>query len=104
MKYQCARYQALIRRPSTRCTEDFAANIACILARQKDEQLANSTGCAGRLKTVFSPNFSTFSRGIVDGIRGVHTGPGATAFTRMPCSIASLATDLVIFGWMLCSK
>ena len=29
------------------------------------------------------PKLFTFSSGIVDGISGVHTGPGATAFTRM---------------------
>jgi hypothetical protein len=35
---------------------------------------------------VLDPNFSTFSGAIDDGIRGVHTGPGATLFTRMPRS------------------
>jgi hypothetical protein len=39
---------------------------------------------------------STFSLGIVEGISGVHTGPGATAFTRTPCSIASFAMLFVM--------
>ena len=33
--------------------------------------------------------------GIDPGISGVHTGPGATALTRTPCSIASPARPLV---------
>ena len=49
---------------------------------------AISTGCAARSNEVSCPNFSTFSFGIVDGMRGVHTGPGATAFTRTPRSMA----------------
>ena len=32
---------------------------------------------------------------MVDGISGVHTGPGATAFTRMPFSIASSESAFV---------
>ena len=43
------------------------------------------------------PKSRTFSRGIVDGMSGVHTGPGATAFTRTPRSAASCASDIVMF-------
>jgi hypothetical protein len=41
------------------------------------------------------PNSFTLSGSIVDGISGVHTGPGATAFTRTPHSIASLESPFV---------
>lgn len=33
-----------------------------------------------------SPKPATFSCGMVAGINGVHTGPGATALTRIPRS------------------
>ena len=38
-----------------------------------------------------------FDLGIVDGISGVHTGPGATPFTRMLWFADSLAIPLVRF-------
>src|SRR5688572_5050246 len=49
---------------------------------------ASSTGWAGLPKAVFAPNFLTVESGIVAGIKGVQTGPGATAFTRTLCFIA----------------
>jgi hypothetical protein len=61
--------------------------------------LASSLGCPGRFMGVCSPNVFTFSAGIVDGISGVHTGPGATQFTRMPFSARSWANPPVKF-WM----
>ena len=42
-----------------------------------------------------SPNFATSSAGLSAGLSGVHTGPGATALTRMPRSSRLLASDLV---------
>src|SRR3982074_662028 len=56
---------------------------------------AISAGWAARPKTVCEPNCLTFSLGNVEGISGVQTGPGATALTRTPCSIARLASDRV---------
>ena len=56
---------------------------------------ANSTGCPARPMGVFSPNFTTFSAGIVLGMSGVQTGPGATELTRTPFLIASSARALV---------
>ena len=44
---------------------------------------------------MFAPNCLTFSAGIVEGISGVHTGPGATAFTRIPCFETSFANAFV---------
>ena len=41
------------------------------------------------------PNFATLSAAWSAGLSGVHTGPGATAFTRMPRSSRLLASDLV---------
>jgi len=45
---------------------------------------------------VSPPNFLTDSCGIVEGISGVQTGPGATAFTRMPRFIAMCDSVLVM--------
>ena len=44
---------------------------------------AISSGCAGRPILVFVPNDSILD-GLSLGFSGVHTGPGATAFTRIP--------------------
>src|SRR5579884_3331894 len=52
---------------------------------------ANSAGCPARPSGTFSPNDVTFSAGIVDGISGVHIGPGATLLTRIPFSPSSCA-------------
>jgi len=41
------------------------------------------------------PKVFTFSGGKLAGISGVHTGPGATAFTRMPFSTSASASDSV---------
>src|ERR1051326_2713859 len=56
---------------------------------------AISSGSPARLRGTSAPNFSTFSGGNVDGIRGVQTGPGATAFTRIPFSASDNASDRV---------
>jgi hypothetical protein len=42
-----------------------------------------------------APNCSTFSGGSVEGMSGVHTGPGATAFTRIPRSVRACAIEYV---------
>src|SRR3954469_10288075 len=52
---------------------------------------ASSAGWPARPSGVSEPNCSTFSGGMVDGINGVQTGPGATLFTRMPRSPSSWA-------------
>ena len=44
-----------------------------------------------------SPKWATASGGIVDGISGVHAGPGATALTRMRFSATSWASPAVKF-------
>jgi hypothetical protein len=41
------------------------------------------------------PNSATFSAGESAGLSGVHTGPGATALTRIPFSITFCASALV---------
>ena len=56
---------------------------------------ATSSGCAGRRNAVFSPNCGIFSAGRSAGLSGVHVGPGATAFTRMPFSATFVASALV---------
>ena len=56
---------------------------------------ASSAGCAGRPVGFVSPNVETSSAGIVEAISGVHTGPGATALTRMPRSISSFERPFV---------
>ena len=43
-----------------------------------------SSGWPGRPMRTSLPNWATFSSGMVAGISGVQTGPGATALTRMP--------------------
>ncbi|HEY9670210.1 MAG TPA: hypothetical protein V6D11_02110 [Waterburya sp.] len=58
---------------------------------------ANSAGCVGRLIGYFWPNCVTCSFGIVAGIKGVHTGPGATLLTRMPLSATNCANPPVKF-------
>src|SRR5687768_8456599 len=54
-----------------------------------------SSGCAGRPMSLDLPNCATFSAGASAGLNGVHTGPGATQFTRMPRSSRLLASALV---------
>jgi hypothetical protein len=49
--------------------------------------------------SVLRPNSATCSAGASAAFSGVHTGPGATALTRMPLSIRLLASDLVK-AWM----
>ena len=41
------------------------------------------------------PNFATSSGGLSAGFSGVHTGPGATALTRMPLPTRLEASDFV---------
>ena len=52
---------------------------------------ATSTGWPGRPRGVLWPKLSTFSAGIVDGMRGVQIGPGATLLNLMPRSPRSCA-------------
>src|ERR1700712_3684331 len=59
---------------------------------------ASSFGCPGRCIGTCLPNFSTFSGGIVDGIRGVQIGPGATLFTRIPFGPSKCARLAVKFA------
>ena len=54
-----------------------------------------SSGCAGRPMSLFLPNSATFRASRAAGLSGVHTGPGATALTRMPRSSRLEASDLV---------
>src|SRR5690606_18634338 len=53
---------------------------------------AISAGWAARLSGVFWPKLST---SMVEGMSGVQTGPGATAFTRMPRSASSCESPFV---------
>src|SRR4051812_36849935 len=58
---------------------------------------AISSGCAGRPIGFDLPNSATFS-GVMpasEGLSGVHTGPGATALTRMPFLTSSEPRVLV---------
>ena len=43
------------------------------------------------------PNSVTNPAGMVAGMSGVHTGPGATTLTLMPCCATSMASPLVKF-------
>jgi hypothetical protein len=67
---------------------------ARVLGREEDVD-----GCeVARLRRpigLCSPKRATFSSGNDIGISGVHTGPGATALTRIPFSINSLARPFV---------
>ncbi|CAM5735458.1 hypothetical protein STENM223S_11005 [Streptomyces tendae] len=54
---------------------------------------AISAGWAGRPMGACLPNSAV--SGSVAGISGVHTGPGATALTRMPRSISICASPCV---------
>src|SRR5215213_7293059 len=45
---------------------------------------ANSLGWPARPRGVSWPKLFTFSSGMVEGIKGVQIGPGATALTRIP--------------------
>src|SRR5947209_4641459 len=56
---------------------------------------ATSSGCAGRRNAVLLPNSLIFSPGRSAGFSGVHVGPGATAFTRMPRSARFVASAIV---------
>ena len=58
---------------------------------------ASSSGCAARFIGLSAPNLPAFSAvsPLSDGLSGVHTGPGATALTRIPRSSRSIASDFV---------
>ena len=56
---------------------------------------ASSSGCAGRPIVTSFPNFATSLAGFADGLSGVHTGPGATALTRIPLSASICASVFV---------
>ena len=58
---------------------------------------ASSHGCAGRFMGTCSPKCVTASTGIVEGINGVQTGPGATALALIPFSAKSWASPPVKF-------
>src|SRR5882757_9630679 len=59
--------------------------------------VASSAGCPARLSGTCFPKFLTASSGIVDGIKGVQIGPGATALARMPFSANNCASPAVKF-------
>ena len=54
---------------------------------------AISSGCAARRIALCDPNFATSSAGRSAGLRGVQTGPGAIALTRMPLSISCAESE-----------
>ena len=54
-----------------------------------------SSGCAGRPMSLCWPKVATSSAGLSAGLNGVHTGPGATALTRMPFSSTFCASVYV---------
>src|SRR4051794_38975738 len=56
---------------------------------------AISSGCAGRFIGWSAPNFFTLVASASEGLSGVHTGPGATQFTRIPRSTRFWANDFV---------
>ena len=56
---------------------------------------ASSAGWAARPMGDCCPKDSIISSGMVAGISGVHTGPGATEFTRMPFSTRFWPSALV---------
>jgi hypothetical protein len=85
----------LVRRLAACSSVYFTAHKARLIRTKKYEQGANSTGWAGRPNALFFPKFFTFSLGMVDGMSGVHTGPGATAFTRMPLGTTIFERALV---------
>src|SRR5690606_20197305 len=55
----------------------------------------SSSGCAGRPIALSLPNSATSSAGLSAGLNGVHTGPGATALTRIPRGSRLVARALV---------
>src|SRR5215213_1024789 len=63
--------------PPVRSITDAVMKLESVDARNTKAG-AISAGSAGRFMSVLCPNFSTFSFGMVEGINGVHTGPGAT--------------------------
>lgn len=60
---------------------------------------AISSGCAARRIADVVPNFVTASAGRSAGLSGVHTGPGATALTRIPLSMSCDESERVN-AWM----
>src|SRR6195952_5741021 len=59
--------------------------------------IASSAGWPGRFIGTCLPKFLTASFGIVEGIRGVQIGPGATALARIPFSASIWAKPPVKF-------
>jgi hypothetical protein len=57
------------------------------------------SGCAGRFIGTSAPNCATSFAGESAGLSGVHTGPGAIAFTRIPLSSRLSESDRVK-AWM----
>jgi hypothetical protein len=67
---------------------------------RKTKAGASSAGCPARFNAVFSPNFGNFSCGCPPVTwRGVQTGPGATAFTRMRRFASCFESDFAKFAF-----
>src|SRR3954454_10541325 len=74
-----------------------ARDIARLIRRQHNVDRRELLRLAGTLHRHLLANSLTFSAGIVEGIRGVQIGPGATQFTLIPFSAKSCASPPVKF-------
>src|SRR4051794_28090678 len=75
--------------------QHLAGHVVRIRRSQKNVARRDLHRLSGRFRGTSVPKSATLSGGKVEGINGVHMGPGATAFTRIPFSATALASERV---------
>ncbi len=80
---------------AARRSVDLACDVTGFVGTQEDKDGCDFDWLCGSFEGRVFAEVLTFSAGIVAGISGVHTGPGATALTRTPCFMPSCDSVLV---------
>ena len=70
-------------------TAHGAGDVAAVVGGEQHVHRGELSGLAGSTERGVLAEGVTFSLGIVEGMSGVQTGPGATLFTRIPRSPAA---------------
>jgi hypothetical protein len=76
--------------------QDLARHVDGVVGGEEDVRRRHIGRLAGRPSGTERPNEATDSSSKVTGMSGVHTGPGATALTRIPRSARRCDNDRVV--------
>src|SRR5688572_22255802 len=87
--------EQLVRHLAAGHAVHLASHEPGFVRRQKDEDRCNFHWLRRSLERRLPAEATHWSGGRVAGMSGVQTGPGATALTRIPCSIASFDSAFV---------